>query len=81
MDAAGNPVATLPDGTPSVELTPIGPYCFGNIASCSCVSREFVLRNRGAMAGEYHIRATGICYDVNLHFDDEACFKFDICAD
>ena len=80
VDAAGNPVATLPDGTPSVELTPIGPYCFGNIASCSCVSREFVLRNRGAIAGEYHIRATGICYDVNLHFDDEACFKFDICA-
>jgi len=81
VDAAGNPVATLPDGTPSVELTPIGPYCFGDIASCSCVSREFVLRNRGAIAGEYHIRATGICYDVNLHFDDEACFKFDICAD
>ena len=81
VDAEGNPVATLPDGTPSVELTPIGPYCFGNIASCSCVSREFVLRNRGAIAGEYHIRATGICYDVNLYFDDDACFKFDICAD
>lgn len=81
VDAAGNPVALLPDGTPSVELTPLGPYCFGNIASCSCVSREFVLRNRGAIAGEYHIRATGICYDVKLHFDDEACFKFDICAD
>lgn len=81
VDANGDPVATLPDGTPSVELTPIGPYCFGTIESCSCVSREFVLRNRGAIAGEYHIRATGICYDVNLHFDEEACFKFDICAD
>lgn len=81
LDSSGNAVATLPDGTDSIELVPVGPYCFGNISGCSCVSREFVLRNRGSMAGEYHIHLSGICYDVNVHNNSSTCFKFDICKD
>ena len=81
VDGTGNPVASLPDGTPSVQLTPIGPHCFGAIERCTCISREFVLRNRGALAGEYRIRVTGICFDIHMHDDATACFKFDICED
>jgi hypothetical protein len=30
-DLAGQPVATLPDGTPSVQVFPSGPICFGDL--------------------------------------------------
>jgi hypothetical protein len=47
------PVPTLPDGTPSVQIRPRGPLCFGDIEPCrdnrgTCVSRELVLIARGA---------------------------------
>ena len=75
----GTPVDTLPDDTPSIQLVPIGPYCFGDIEPCSCVSREFTLIMRGARTGKYKIKVRGICYDVCFHYDDEECFEFDIC--
>jgi hypothetical protein len=46
VDANGQPVPLLPDGSPSVQLLPMGPFCFGDIGPCypnqtNCVSREF----------------------------------------
>jgi hypothetical protein len=81
VDDQGNPVATLPNGQPSIQLIPVGPYCFGEIEPCSCISREFVLRNRGAITGSNHIKIDGVCFDAHLHFDQTACFSFDICKD
>ncbi len=80
-DADGNPVPTLPDGTPSVQLVPVGPHCFGDIEPCSCVSREFAIITCGAIAGTYQIKVRGICYDVCLHYSNEDCFNFTICKD
>jgi hypothetical protein len=81
VDANGNDVPLLPDGTPSVQLVPVGPYNFGKIEPCSCVSREFVFRSRGAISGPYHIKLAGICYDVCLHYDMEDCFVLNMCED
>ncbi|MEI9853027.1 MAG: hypothetical protein WDN24_21700 [Sphingomonas sp.] len=52
----GGEVPGLPDGTPSVQVVPLGPVCFGDIPPCrdetpGCVSREFVVRTRGARGG------------------------------
>ncbi|HEV7505982.1 MAG TPA: hypothetical protein VGS07_13830 [Thermoanaerobaculia bacterium] len=85
-DAAGNSVATLPDGTPSVQAIPIGPICFGNIGPCkdgkaTCVSREFVLRMRGAKGGGYQVHVRPICYDVTFHYQKDECFTLPICQD
>ena len=78
-DQAGNPVATLPDGTPSVRIKPDFMICFGDILPCdvkkpdvpSCVSREVVLLTCGALAGKYKIRLV-YCFDAcftKLDFD------------
>ncbi|MEA2998830.1 MAG: hypothetical protein QOH04_1386 [Sphingomonadales bacterium] len=81
VDANGNPVPNLPDGSPSIQLVPIGPYCFDDIAPCTCVTREFVLRLRGAPGGPYHIEVKGICFDACFHGDADACFQFNVCKD
>lgn len=82
VDANGNAVATLPDTTPSIQLVPIGPYCFGDIAPCTCVSRQFVLRLRGAVGNQsYQIRLDGICFEVCVHRNTRACYTFDVCKD
>jgi hypothetical protein len=85
VDENGNPVPILPDGTPSVGLHPIGPYCFGDIAACSpgvnnCVSREFVLINRGAKSGKYKILLEGICFEVCNRYALNDCFEFFECS-
>jgi hypothetical protein len=85
-DSAGNPVATLPDGTPSIQAIPIGPICFGSIGPCkdgnpTCVSREFVLRTRGAKGGGYQVHVRPICYSVTFHYQKEECFQVPICQD
>lgn len=69
--ADGSPVPDLPDGSPSVTITPDRMICFGDIGPCdpkkpddpSCVSREVVLRTRGAQRGGYTFRI-GSCYSV-----------------
>jgi len=81
LQANGQPVANLPDGTPSIELVPVGPYCFGDLAPCSCATRQFVLRLRGAVSGPYRIVLRGICFDACFHGDEEACFVFNVCKD
>lgn len=81
VDANGKPVPKLPDGSPSIQLVPVGPYCFDDIAPCACVTREFVLRLRGAPGGPYRILLKGICFDACFHGDEEACFTFQVCKD
>jgi len=77
----GSPVPSAPDGTPSVTLVPRGPQCFGDIAPCSCVTREFAVRTRGAKPGAYHLHVDGICFDVCMHQDTSACFILPVCKD
>jgi hypothetical protein len=81
VDMNGNPPALLPDGSPSVQLVPIGPYCFDDLAPCTCITRQFVLRLRGAVPGPYRILIRGICFDACFHGDEEDCFIFDVCKD
>lgn len=82
----GSPVPLLPDGTPSVSIHPVGPVCFGDIGPCrpgavNCVSREIVIRTRGAKSGKYRILVRGICYQVVLGQLHEECFTLTLCAD
>jgi hypothetical protein len=84
--AGGAPVPLLPDGTPSVQMIPLGPVCFGDIPPCvddraGCVSREFVIRTRGAKGGKYEIRLIGICYDVTFHYNEADAFELTLCQD
>jgi len=79
--ADGSPVATLPDGTPSIQLVPRGPYCFGDLSPCSIAYRQFVLQLRGAVAGTYRILIEGICFELCLHRMVEDCVTFDVCKD
>jgi hypothetical protein len=81
VQANGAPVANLPDGSPSVQLVPMGPYCFDDLAPCTCVTRQFVLRLRGAVPGPYRILLRGICFDACFHGDEEDCFVFNVCKD
>lgn len=85
-DENGKDVLPLPDGTPSVQLIPRGPYCFGDIAPCEgeqqhCVSREFVIQTCGAKPGKYRIKLEGICFDVWYHYDSSYCFELKLCKD
>lgn len=82
----GSPVPVLPDGTPSVQIVPMGPICFGDIPPCrddrpGCISREFVIRTRGARGGQYQVRLTGICYDVGFHYNKQDSFVLTLCSD
>lgn len=81
VDANNKPVAVLPDKTPSIQVVPVGPYCFGDIPPCSCVTRQFLVRLRGAMGGKYKLRLRGMCFDACIHGDTEDCFTFEVCQD
>lgn len=69
----GGAIPNQPDGTPSVMIKPSFNICFGDIEPCklelfnekSCVSREVVLINRGAIPGKYR---------VALFYCFESCF-------
>jgi hypothetical protein len=84
--AGGAAMPLLPDGTPSVQMIPLGPVCFGDIPPCrddkaGCISREYVIRTRGAKGGKYDIRLLGICYDVNFHYVSQDSFALTLCQD
>jgi hypothetical protein len=81
VNASGANVAMLPDKTPSVQIVPRGPYCFGDLAPCSIAWRQFVIRLRGAPSGPYRILIEGICYQLCLHRMVEECVTFDVCKD
>ncbi len=83
-DESGKTVPALPDGSLSVQIFPIGPYCFGDIGPCvdgkpTSKSRQFVLSTRGAKSGKYRISVGVICYEVAFHYDSEACFEVLLC--
>jgi hypothetical protein len=86
-DMAGNPVPTLPDGTPSIQVIPSGPICFGDIGPCKgrnqpgCVSRELVLYTRGAIGKDYRLSFEGVCFSVSHEFQSEQCFIVPLCQD
>jgi hypothetical protein len=86
-DIAGNPVANLPDGTPSVQIIPSGPICFGDIGPCKgrnqpgCVSRELVLYTRGAIGKDYRLSFEGVCFTVSHEFQTSQCFVVKLCQD
>lgn len=86
-DMAGNPVPALPDGTPSVQVVPSGPICFGDIGPCTernrptCVSRELVLYTRGAVGRQYRLTFSAICFSVCHAYQHEQCFTFKLCPD
>jgi hypothetical protein len=77
----GQPVPLLPDGSPSIQLVPLGPYCFDDIAPCTCVWRQFVLRLRGAPPGRYRILLQGICFEACIHQLQDDCVAFNVCKD
>ena len=82
----GTPVPTLPDGTPSAQIIPSGPVCFGSVPPCahgrpSCVSREVVLYTRGAKGGNYRVMFEGVCFSVIKHVETDACFVLPLCQD
>lgn len=84
--ANGGPVPTLPDGTPSVQVIPSGPICFGDIGPCvegrpNCVSRELVVYTRGAVGGRYRLVFRGICFEVCHEYQSDRCFVMKLCQD
>jgi hypothetical protein len=86
-DMAGNPVPVLPDGTPSVQVIPSGPICFGDVGPCQgrnqpgCVSRELVMYTRGAVGKDYRLSFEGVCFSVSHAFQTEQCFIVTLCQD
>ncbi len=86
VDGSGKPVPNLPDGTPSVQVIPSGPICFGDIGPCvdgrpSCVSRELVLYTRGAVGGRYRLAFRGLCFKVCHEYEADRCFVMELCQD
>ncbi|RTZ64268.1 MAG: hypothetical protein DSZ29_05615 [Aquificaceae bacterium] len=84
LDANGNAVERLPDGSLSVDAIPFGPFCFGDIPPCekgkaSCISREFAISTRGAKAGGYQLILEGVCYSIVECICADACFNFELC--
>ena len=86
-DMAGNPVPLLPDGTPSVQVIPSGPICFGDIGPCrehgrpTCVSRELVLYTRGAVGQDYLLSFEGVCFTISYQSQSKQCFIVTLCRD
>lgn len=86
-DMSGHPVAALPDGTPSVQVVPSGPICFGDIGPCeedghpACVSRELVVYTRGAIGQDYRLMFDGVCFEVCRQYQSTHCFILSLCQD
>lgn len=86
-DALGRPVPNLPDGTPSVQVIPSGPICFGDLRPStdkkkpSCVSRELVVYTRGAVRQDYRLSFEGICFRVFHTYQSEQSFILSLCHD
>ncbi len=80
----GKPVHQLPDGTPSVELTPSEFICFGDLAPCgeesnnaAQVAREVSLVKKGASPGEYSL-SFKYCYSVEFIQPVRDKFRFKV---
>lgn len=90
LTAAGAAVPNQPNGTPTVMIKPQFNICFGDIPPCdpqspnqkSCVSREVVLIDRGAIAGQYKVLAY-YCFEAcftKFSLRDPAVFTLDLVA-
>lgn len=84
MTYQGQPVAQLPDGTPSVEITPAEFICFGDLppgdeASNSRpeVIREMALVNRWASPGDYSL-SIQYCHSVEFIQPGRDKFRFHV---
>jgi hypothetical protein len=53
--ADGSPVPNLPDGTPSVIVVPSHKICLDDIAACTCIQQQLVVKSAGAVEGPYKI--------------------------
>ena len=78
----GAPVPMLPDGTPSVSITPSEFICFGDLPPCQDgepggVAREVVLMSRGAKAGPYAV-SIEYCFAAELLLSAEDEFRLDL---
>lgn len=86
-DENGKVPPLQPNGDPTSHIYPMGPICFGDIGPCvdgeeNCVSRQFVILNRGAVAGKYQLELGHLCFDVAIHSQTEKIVKtFEICKD
>ena len=82
-DVAGVAAPALPDGTPSVSVTPSEFVCFGDLPPCKDkpeeVAREVVLVSRGAKAGNYTL-SLDYCFTVEFALRESDQFKLDLVA-
>lgn len=86
---AGGPVPNQADGTPSVMIKPSFNICFDDIPACdpqkpgqSCVTREVVLINRGAVPGPYRVIVV-YCFEAcftKFNLREPAVFTLDLVA-
>ena len=87
--AAGGAVPNQADGNPSVMVKPQFNICFDDIPACdpkkpgqSCVTREVVLINRGAVPGQYKLVALycfEACFTI-FNLREPAVFTLDLVA-
>lgn len=83
----GEPIADLPDGTPSVNIAPSAFICFGDLPPCDPekpeelvgVTRELVLISRGAIPGQY-LFSIECCYSVEFTLRDSHQFTLNLVA-
>ena len=78
----GQPVANLPDGTPSVEVAPSAFIHFGDLPPCQNgqpgeITREALLVSRGASEGDYML-TIDYCYSAELTLQDQDQFKLQL---
>lgn len=86
LDAGGNPVPTLPDGRPSIEVFPKGPICFDELPACSqrepaCKVREIAIRSQNTVPGNYQLKLENITYNLNFQYSTNDSFLLEIVTD
>jgi hypothetical protein len=89
LTGAGGPIPNQADGTPSVMVKPQFNICFDDIPACdpqnprkSCVSREVVLIDRGAVPGQYRLIVL-YCFEAcftKFNIREPVIFKLDLVA-
>jgi hypothetical protein len=87
QDCNGNSIPTLPDGMPSVSITPDLHICFGDLKPCTeesmkdgsnCVAREVCIMTCGAIEQCYQIVVVS-CFETCFHTVMSApLFRFDL---
>lgn len=81
LQGENQPIPKLPNGNPCIDVTPLGPYYFGDIPPEGKVTRQLVMWLRGALGGDHRLLLHGICFNASVHGDNDATFKFHVCED